>query len=367
MSFDKYKAENAYRTDKKILNAVPSRSMTHNRAMDVTSNTSANVQHAERVSEASVTTKDSQDNNEFIAKRCKEFCNVNTIKNCYDKCYGDDSVRVTQTCEQARLSWINTEFFDTFNCDGRTPTLVLIGQGGGSLTATDTQEFETWNQNTSRKYALETGLCNKFDPKTPYGDNSTFEEFGKNKWGTGNNLYACDNQFCDLDEENRSFKNLCPRAGVKVNTDGVIIKRGSDLLAEKLTKELCENAIGGVWKNEKKCSVTKYKHAMNQVLVGKDGTTSKINGMVCPQNYERCRGVDIVCPRLLNNTNMLEELPDRQNVGKQENGPWFAKTNGYNENTANLELNRPFSSVEDALRVIQDTWGGSFVMRCWEK
>jgi hypothetical protein len=113
-----------------------------------------------------------------------------------------------------------------------------------------------------------------------------------------------------------------------------------------------------------------YKHAMEQVQVRPDGTTERLDGMVCPDDYERCHGVDIVCPRLLNVTNMLEEVPDLSGVGSQETGPWFALTNGHNEDPTQyeVELNRPFSSVDEPLRATKpETWGASFVMRCWGK
>lgn len=369
MPFNLVKAEKAYRTDRETLNAAPSRAMTHDNVMDVTSEASRGVRDVERLFEAPVILVDNERNNTFIAARCDAFCDSRSA-DCYTKCYGEEDVRVTQTCEQARSSWAGTAFFQDFDCEGRTPTLVLLGQAPdesarGRLVVTDQTEYTKWDQETVINYATEQGLCDKYDPNEKHSfDNYkyTITEIGM---GCGNNVDA--NGHCDLDENNKNFSVLCPLAGVKVTANGT--KRVSDLLGKSLTQDLCENEIGGVWKTNK-CAVTMYKHAMEQVRVRHDGTTEKLDDMVCPEDYERCRGVDIVCPRLLDATNMLEEVPDVDRVGSQDRGPWFALTNGHNEDATKyeIELNRPFSSVDEPLRATKpETWGASFVMRCWKK
>lgn len=368
MPFDLGKAEKAYRADKETLNAVPSRAMTHDNVMDVTSEASVGVRDVERLSEAPVILEDNERNNTFIAARCDAFCDSRSnLEDCYTKCYGDDEVRVTQTCEQARSSWADTDFLGDFDCEGRTGTLVLLGQApeksaSGRLAVTDQREYTTWNQETVIEYATEQGLCDKYDPGANHPTGFTFEDLGM---GCGDEADA--NGHCNLGIENKNFSVLCPLAGVKVTANGTT--RVSDLPDKSLTQDLCENEIGGVWKSNK-CVVTKYKHAMEQVKVLPDGTTKRLDGMVCPEDYERCRGVDIVCPRLLNATNMLEEVPDLNSVGSQDTGPWFSLTNGHNEDATKyeIELNRPFSSVDEPLRATKpETWGASFVMRCWEK
>ena len=112
------------------------------------------------------------------------------------------------------------------------------------------------------------------------------------------------------------------------------------------------------------CTVTKAKHAMREVEVQPDGSTKRL-GSICPTDYLGCSGVDVFCPRSVDQTNSLEELAHFGSVGSQDTGPWFALTNGHNE-TVQLTLSRPFSTEKEPLTVDGTTWGASLVMRCWQ-
>ncbi len=336
---------------------------------------------AERAASVNVADMDIQ-NRRFIQSRCSEFCASSDIQDCGRKCYGDP--KTPQSCEGALQSWKSideqngTSFADGLSCDGRRPVLMLVGQKSDpseKLVATQEYTFKKWDSFTVLNYAKLNNLCEKYDPSV------NLEDFDQSATQLG---LACASEdedgdgLCALDPPcagdgvaadggpcNSNFAVLCPGAG----TDGTTYVK--DVLGNPIDAVFCEQLSGNWDAADSACIVADWKHAMQTVRVELDGTTVREMPYVCPADYGKCKGVDIFCPRIIDRSNSLEEVDALGDVGGQDYGPWFALTNGHNEDEVSntLTLNRPFSTETEELKVEPDSkvWGGSFAMQCWQK
>jgi len=345
---------------------------------------------AERAASVGVADMDIQ-NRRFIQSRCSEFCASSDIQDCDRKCYGDP--KTPQSCEGALQSWKSideqngTSFADGLSCDGRLPVLMLMGQKSDlseKLVATQEYQFKKWVSFTVLSYAKLNNLCEKYDPEIKIkGFDQTATELGlacASEDEDGNGLCPLDPPCAIAREQdddtvkwvaadggpcNSNFAVLCPGAG----TDGTTYVK--DVLGNPIDAAFCEQLSGNWDAADSVCIVTDWKHAMQTVRVKLDGTTVREMPYVCPADYGKCKGVDIFCPRIIDRSNSLEEVDALGDVGGQDYGPWFALTNGHNEDEVSntLTLNRPFSTETEELKVEPDSkvWGGSFAMQCWQK
>ena len=377
----------AYTKDREILNAAPSRPMTHDRAMgassgDASSGVAVQMKERSKALAVLVVSNDEQANNQFISDRCDVECkkrggdiDIKFYRTCWNDCYGNPQDRRPQTCEEAKESWADSpDYYNNIDCTDRTARLLLIGQVKGFAVATAETVRTVWTDEDRVEYGQENGLCDYFDPSKDFMPGLTFANVG----------ITCDdytngvNEVCELDPAHDNFNVICAHAGVKYDAAGNPVYNSTGI-GDTMTKVACDG-LGGVFSNSGSCTTTSYKHAIQEMTVNADGTTTR-GQKVCPQAYGgRCRRGDIVCPKLLDATNMLEEIgyidPEvrqRPNVGQSDYGPWFAWTNGHGRDDAQknsgIELNMPFSTVEEPLTVEGPSVGGgaSFVMRCWER